>query len=171
MSSLSRRHFIAATASLGVGASATNGSAATVSSQAASSADTRSDEDPLGVRGDFPVVRERTYLNSAYITPVPTSVVAAGRAFVERKAGRPIPLGEMLRATDEVRAQFARLINADAGEIGFLFSTSEGENIVANALDLKAGDNIVIDDLHYETEFARHRAADRPSSRWTGRGA
>ena len=157
MSSLSRRHFIAAAASLGVGASARNGSAATVSTQAANSANTRSDEDPLGVRGDFPVVRERTYLNSAYITPVPTPVVAAGRAFVERKAERPIPLGEMLRKTDEVRGQFARLINAGADEIGFLFSTSEGENIVANALDLKAGDNIVIDDLHYETEFVLYR--------------
>ena len=42
-------------------------------------------------------------------------------------------------------------------EIGFLFSTSEGENMVANALDLKAGDNIVIDDLHYETEFVLYR--------------
>jgi selenocysteine lyase/cysteine desulfurase len=157
MSSLSRRHFIAATASLGVGASATTGSAAAVSAQAASSANTRSDEDPLGVRKDFPVVRQGTYLNSAYITPVPTPVVAAGRAFVERKAERPIPLGEMLRKTDEVRAQFARLINASADEIGFLFSTSEGENIVANALDLKAGDNIVIDDLHYETEFVLYR--------------
>jgi selenocysteine lyase/cysteine desulfurase len=155
MSSLTRRHFIAATASLGVGASAMNGSAAAISSQAASSSHTRSD--PLGVRADFPVVRDRTYLNSAYITPVPTPVVAAGRAFVERKAERPIPLGEMLRKTDEVRAQFARLINAGADEIGFLFSTSEGENIVANALDLKAGDNIVIDDLHYETEFVLYR--------------
>jgi selenocysteine lyase/cysteine desulfurase len=132
-----------------------NGSAAAISSQAASSSHTRSD--PLGVRADFPVVRDRTYLNSAYITPVPTPVVAAGRAFVERKAERPIPLGEMLRKTDEVRAQFARLINAGADEIGFLFSTSEGENIVANALDLKAGDNIVIDDLHYETEFVLYR--------------
>jgi selenocysteine lyase/cysteine desulfurase len=157
MSSLTRRHFIAATASLGVGASAMNGSAAAISSQAASSSHTRSDQDPLGVRADFPVVRDRTYLNSAYITPVPTPVVAAGRAFVERKAERPIPLGEMLRKTDEVRAQFARLINAGADEIGFLFSTSEGENIVANALDLKAGDNIVIDDLHYETEFVLYR--------------
>ena len=110
-------------------------------------------DDPLGVRGDFPVVRGRTYLNSAYITPVPDQVVAAGRAFVESKALRPIPLGEMLRKTDDVRAQFARLINAGADEIGFLFSTSEGENVVANALDLKAGDNIVVDDLHYETEF------------------
>ncbi len=112
-----------------------------------------SQDDPLGVRGDFPIVRGRTYLNSAYITPVPDQVVAAGRAFVESKALRPIPLGEMLRKTDEVRAQFARLINAGSDEVGFLFSTSEGENIVANALDLKAGDNVVVDDLHYETEF------------------
>ena len=109
------------------------------------------------MRGDFPIVRGRTYLNSAYITPVPDQVVAAGRAFVESKAVRPIPLGEMLRKTDEVRAQFARLINAGTDEIGFLFSTSEGENIVANALDLKAGDNVVVDDLHYETEFVLYR--------------
>ena len=118
-----------------------------------SSESSASQDDPLGVRGDFPIVRGRTYLNSAYITPVPDQVVAAGRAFVESKAVRPIPLGEMLRKTDEVRAQFARLINAGTDEIGFLFSTSEGENIVANALDLKAGDNVVVDDLHYETEF------------------
>ena len=59
----------------------------------------------------------------------------------------------MLAQTDVVRSQFARLVNASSDEIGFLFATSEGENIVANALDLKAGDNVVIDALHYETEF------------------
>jgi len=110
-------------------------------------------DDPLGVRGDFLATREGNYLNSAYIAPVPTSVVAAGRAFLERKATNPISLGEMLAHTDVVRGQFARLVNASPDEIGFLFATSEGENIVANALDLKAGDNIVIDALHYETEF------------------
>jgi selenocysteine lyase/cysteine desulfurase len=115
------------------------------------------DADPLGVRGDFPVTRDRTYLNSAYITPVPTQVAAAGRAFVDSKALRPIPLGDMLGKTNEVRAQYARLINATPEEVGFLFSTSEGENIVANALDLKAGDNVVIDALHYETEFVLYQ--------------
>ena len=157
MSNLSRRGFIAATASLGAGVSTARGSATRVLGQAPDSVNGPPGDDPLGVRGDFPVVRERTYLNSAYITPVPTAVVAAGRAFVERKAERPIPLGEMLRATDEVRGQFARLIAADPDEVGFLFSTSEGENIVANALDLKPGDNIVIDELHYETEFVLYR--------------
>ncbi|MDO8681424.1 MAG: aminotransferase class V-fold PLP-dependent enzyme [Acidobacteriota bacterium] len=142
--SISRRQFVVSAASL-----AASAAAPTVSFTESSA----SQDDPLGVRGDFPIVRGRTYLNSAYITPVPDQVVAAGRAFVESKAVRPISLGEMLRKTDEVRAQFARLINAGTDEIGFLFSTSEGENIVANALDLKAGDNVVVDDLHYETEF------------------
>ena len=140
---LSRRQFVVSAASLAAGAA----TARTADSQTVPASD------PLGVRADFPIVRDRHYLNSAYITPVPSQVVAAGRAFVESKAVRPIPLGDMLRKTDEVRAQFAQLINAGTDEIGFLFSTSEGENVVANGLDLQAGDNVVIDELHYETEF------------------
>jgi len=113
--------------------------------------------DPLGVRGDFPVVRNGLYLNSAYITPVPAPVAEAARSFAERKATRPIPLDEMLAKTDAVRRQVARLIHADAEEIAFLFATSEGENIVASALDLRPGDNVVVDELHYDTTFVLYR--------------
>jgi selenocysteine lyase/cysteine desulfurase len=115
------------------------------------------DDDPLGVRRDFPVVRAGLYLNSAYITPVPLPVVDAARAFVESKAHQPIPLDEMLKKADEVRGQFAALVGASVDEIGFLFATSEGENIVAAALDLKAGDNVVVDELHYTTTFVLYR--------------
>jgi selenocysteine lyase/cysteine desulfurase len=114
-------------------------------------------DDPLGVRGDFPVARDGLYLNSAYITPVPIAVADAARVFAERKASKPIPLDEMLAKTDEVRRQFARLVGADAEEVGFLFATSEGENIVASALDLKPGDNVVVDELHYNTTFVLYR--------------
>ena len=76
---------------------------------------------------------------------------------MESKSLRPIPLGDMLKKTDEVRGQFARLVKASPDEIGFLFATSEGENTVANALDLGRGDNVVIDELHYETEFVLYR--------------
>jgi len=114
-------------------------------------------DDPLGVRHDFPVVGEGLYLNSAYIAPVPLPVAAAARAFAERKATKPIRLDEMLKTTDEVRHQVARLLGAAAEEVGFLYATSEGENIVAAALDLKAGDNVVIDELHYETSFVLYR--------------
>ena len=72
-------------------------------------------DDPLGVRRDFDVVRNGLYLNSAYITPVPRPVADAARDFAERKASKPIPLDEMLRKTDEVRGQFARLVGARAG--------------------------------------------------------
>lgn len=119
------------------------------------------DDDPLGVRRDFPVVREGLYLNSAYITPVPLPVAEAARAFADRKASKPIPLDEMLRKTDEVRGQFARLIGADPDEVGFLFATSEGENIVAGALDMKPGDNVVVDELHYNTSFVLYRRLEQ----------
>jgi len=118
---------------------------------------TSDQDDPLGVRPDFPAVRDGLYLNSAYIAPVPLPVADTARVFAERKASKPIPLDEMLKKTDEVRRQFARLIGAEPDEIGFLFATSEGENIVAAALDLKPGDNVVVDELHYNTTFVLYR--------------
>ena len=113
--------------------------------------------DPLGVRADFPAAEGSLFLNSAYIAPSPIPVAEAGQAFLRRKLENPIPLDEMLAKTDEVRGQFARLINAPQDDIGFLFATSEGENIIANALDLRAGDNVVIDELHYDTTFVLYR--------------
>lgn len=132
-------------------------SAATALPFSASQPSNNDQDDPLGVRRDFDVVRQGLYLNSAYITPSPQPVTEAACAFAERKRSKPIPLDEMLRKTDEVRGQFARLVGAEADEIGFLFATSEGENIVAAALDLKSGDNVVVDELHYNTTFVLYR--------------
>lgn len=116
-----------------------------------------SSPDPLGVRRDFPAAEEVLYLDSAYITPTPAPVVDAGRAFAESKGRRPIPLGDMLQRTHQVRGQYARLIGASPDEIGFLFATSEGENVIARALGLTRGDNVVIDELHYNTTFVLYR--------------
>ena len=118
-------------------------------------------DDPLGVRGDFPIVANRVFLNSAYIAPIPKQVVAAGYAFLEEKSTNSFQLGPLLKKCDELRVQFARLVNAAADEIGLLFSTGEGENVVAAGLDLKAGDNVVIDDLHYDTEFVLYRTLEK----------
>ena len=121
------------------------------------------DDDPLGVRGDFPVVDEMTYLDSAYITPSPRGAVEAAQSFAAAKARDPVSLGDMLGESNQVRRSFAQLIGAREPEIGLLYATSEGENIVARALDLGPGDNVVIDDLHYETTFVlyRHLVATR----------
>ena len=136
---LNRRAFLASTAA---------GLAAASRPATLSAAD-----DPLGVRKDFPAAAKCTYLNSPYITPSPRSVEEAGALFVGAKTADPITLGSMLEKTNEARGLFASLFGAKTEEVAFLFATSEGENIVAAALDWKAGDNVVIDDLHYETTY------------------
>lgn len=157
MKPLDRRSFVAATAAMA--AASVTVPAETAASVAEATAQGRSSlDDPLGVREDFPIVRERTFLNSAYIAPIPRQVVAAGTAFLEEKARNSFQLGPLLGKCNEVRAQFARLIGAASpDEIGLLYSTAEGENVVAAGLDLKAGDNVVIDELHYDTEFVLYR--------------
>jgi selenocysteine lyase/cysteine desulfurase len=119
-------------------------------------------DDPLRVRPDFPILDNgRTYLNSAYITPCPRAVPAAGAAFLEAKSTRPITVGEMLGKAGEVRAQFAKLINATPDEIGFVFATTEGENTVANNIPLTPGDNVVVDNLHYDGALVVHRQLEK----------
>ena len=121
-----------------------------------------SDSNPLGVRADFPITSERgVYLDTAYIGPTPQVVADAGTTFLQAKCSRPISLPDMQAKADQVRAQFARLINASPDEVGLLSATSEGENLVAGALDLKPGDNVVIDELHYQTEFVLFRQLEQ----------
>jgi selenocysteine lyase/cysteine desulfurase len=119
-------------------------------------------DDPLGVRGDFPILENgRAFLNSAYIAPSPGQVVAAGAAFHEMKAMRAIAVGELLGKTGAVCTQFAELIHAEPDEVGLVFATSEGENTVANNAPMSPGDNVVIDDLHYDGAIVAYRELER----------
>ena len=137
---VSRRHFLGATS----GAATLSALSSQPTAQAVDAA-----TDPLGVRRDFPAADEYTFLNTAYIGLISRPVLEAGRAWLDARAHVPHEVGAMLRRTDEVRHAFATLINASDDEVGLLFSTSEGENVVTDALDLKRGENVVIDDLAY----------------------
>jgi len=143
---VNRRSFLA-TGAAGVAAVARS------EAQASSASAVSADDDPLGIRSEFPVAAQMTYLNSPYITPPPRSVEQAGIEFVRAKTNDPISLGAMLGKGDEVRNRFASLFGANPAEVSFLFATSEGENIVAGAADLTRHDNVVVDDLHYETSY------------------
>jgi len=150
---IKRRELMSAAASLGAVAALAPSRALAMTSRVMQGAN-----DPLGVRRDFPILENgRTYLNSAYITPCPRDVAAAGAAFVQAKATRPITVGEMLQNANDVRAQFARLVNATPEEIGFVFATTEAENILANTVPMRAGDNVVVDNLHYEGALVVYR--------------
>jgi selenocysteine lyase/cysteine desulfurase len=112
-----------------------------------------SGSDPLNVRGDFPVTQELVYLDGAFITPSPQQAVDASIAFTQAKATNPVSLGGMMQVATSARKNFAQLVGADIEECGLLYATSDGENIVTHALDLQPGDNVVVDDLHYDTTY------------------
>lgn len=118
-------------------------------------------DDPLGVRSDFPALRDVTFLNTAYTGLISLAVVDAAREWTNTRAGRTYTVGEMLARTDEARLLYARMIGAGVDEVAFLSSTSEGENIVVNSIDFTPGDNVVYDDLVYpSTPIIYQRLAD-----------
>jgi len=114
------------------------------------------ESDPLGVRRDFPVIRARTYLNTAYTGPLSNAARQAASEFIEDRTLRPAP-GRGQEKADSARAGFASLFGAKPQEVALLYATSDGENVITRALDLAAGDNVVMDELHFTTSFVLYR--------------
>ena len=112
-----------------------------------------SDDDPLGIRGDFPLLKTTNFLNTPYHSVAPQQVVDAGVQFYRDRGNPADGIGPWIGEGRAVRAKFAKMVGAQTSEIGLIHATSDAENIVANALDLKEGDNIVTDDLQYVASF------------------
>ena len=104
----------------------------------------------LPARRDFAIPSGATYLNSAFIHPMPTVAANAVNRYIEtRTFSRERWSGDDLAA--KVRAQFASLINAAPDEISLVESTSRGENLVVNGLGVPSNSgNVVTDALHFE---------------------
>lgn len=102
------------------------------------------------IREDFPITRDRVYLDSAALNAYPTPVVAAVmKAYQERSETGVDSYYPWLEIMDEARGQCARLINAETDEIALVECTGIGMNIVANMLDWEEGDNVVVNDLEF----------------------
>jgi selenocysteine lyase/cysteine desulfurase len=118
------------------------------------------EEDPLSIRADFPVTKTHTYLNTASVGPLSKVARDAGVAYLDQNMTAPFTGGR----DDErelARERFADLFGAKKEEVAILYATSDGENLVANGLDLQAGENIVIDELHFTTAFVLYRQLEK----------
>jgi cysteine desulfurase/selenocysteine lyase len=100
--------------------------------------------DVAAIRAEFPVTRRMLYLDSAHQTPLATCVRAALQDFLAEGNETAGPKPVWLRRVEQTRAKVAALFNANVSEMAFTKNTSEGLNIAANAVPLKAGDNVLL---------------------------
>lgn len=116
-------------------------------------AQSNASDDPLGVRGDFPLLATTNFLNTPYHAVSPNQVIEAGVEFYRDRGNPADSIGPFLAEGREVRAKFAKMVGAEQSEIGLIYATTEAENIVANNLTFEPGDNVVTDDLQYNASF------------------
>jgi len=143
--SINRREMLSSLGGLAVSTGWTNPAVGAVPTQT---------QNALPRKADFAIPDGITFLNSAYTHPLPRAVADAMARWAEHRA-RP---GAVMTSTGElaaqVRADFARMINAKPSEIAFIPNTSTGENLVVNGLGIpdraRSGINVVTDALHFE---------------------
>ncbi len=83
---------------------------------------------------------ETVYLNAASTGPMPHSAVEAANHWTALRAQpHRIPLSLMFDTVATSRAQFARLVGADADEIALMPNTTYGLNLAARALPMRPG--------------------------------
>ncbi len=106
-------------------------------------------------RGEFPILAEKAYLNSNSLGALSRRSLEARRSFErdwsERGAASWYGDGGWLSKLEEVRAAFGRTVDAEEGEIALMPSISAGLTAVADALDLREGDRVVVSELDFPT--------------------
>jgi cysteine desulfurase/selenocysteine lyase len=101
-------------------------------------------------RREFPVTEKYIYLDHSGVAPTSLRVKSAIEKFLAESAeGGAFHYPQWAQRVNEIRSACARLINAGPDELAFVKSTSHGLSIVAEGLDWKPGDNVLI----YEKEF------------------
>ncbi len=120
------------------------------------------------LRAEFPTTRKWAYLNIANKAPLPRAAEEAASAFfrdIRENAGAEAFSNGRVEAA---RESLARLLGVPSATLAFIKNTSEGLNIAAQALDLRAGENVLLTDKeHLNQIYAwRHLEARGVEVRW-----
>lgn len=105
-------------------------------------------------REDFPVFKQKTYLDTATYSPASTPVLNAVWEWWETRKLIPNPnaldqYSLWNKRAEKGREEAARLLNARVEEIAFIPTTTFGINMAATMIDWRRGDNVVINDLEH----------------------
>jgi selenocysteine lyase/cysteine desulfurase len=105
--------------------------------------------DLLGLRAEFPVLRNLAYLNAGTDGPLPSGAVQAASEELEREAtdGRTSAHFERRNElNDLLREAYARALGAEPADVALTTCTSDGMAQVIGGLPLGAGDEILTSD-------------------------
>ena len=97
------------------------------------------------VRENFPIVKNKIFMNHAAHSPLPKPVFESMLEYLKEASEQWVAETDLEMA----KKLFAKLINAKPEEIAFVPNTSTGLNIVANMLDYSEGSNVVTTDLEF----------------------
>src|SRR5437588_5668645 len=101
-------------------------------------------------RDEFPVTRELIYLNHAAVAPLSRPAATAMKDLADDVCRHgSLHYHKWMEAYAGLREAAAKLINASPGEIAIVKNTSEGIATIAEGLDWKPGDRVIV----FEEEF------------------
>lgn len=108
---------------------------------------------PDAIHRNFPSLKDKTYLNTAAEGIPPLVVGQALTKYWEDKLlgmdGRDSHFAQEAQA----RERAAQLLHLEASEVGFCSCSAEAYNLLASALRLTEGDEVVISDIDFPSGF------------------
>lgn len=101
------------------------------------------------VRDDFIGLEQKVFLNNAAYGPMLTVVREAIDIYLGEVAKLRAVDTESIEKLELAKQHCAKLIGADAGEIGFAYNTSFGLNLAVTGLDYQPGDEVIVADNEF----------------------
>lgn len=103
------------------------------------------------VRDQFPYLKlGKIYLNHASLSPVPQLVIDRANLFLKRRSETHIDdMSQYIHDAEEAKQKLALLLNGDPDRFAFFDNTSTGLNILAQGLDWKPGDRVLLNDVEF----------------------
>ncbi len=114
------------------------------------------------LRSQFRITDRYSYLNNAGIAPLCRPAEDGIKEFVEEAATHGAARYKVIfDRCESVRDSFAKLIHASPAEVAFVANTSDGISLVANGIDWKPGDRVVIPDHEFPANVYPWLALER----------
>lgn len=106
------------------------------------------------IRADFPITKSSIYVNHAAVAPIPLSV---RDAMLKRANMHVYNIGtawdDSLPVYQQGRELAAKLVNSRPERIAWIQNTSDGVSKIANGIDWRPGDNVIVPDREFPSNY------------------